>query len=901
MDVNAVQNWYSSKTPKLPCYIVNITAEHGIWQSDNPLTQALPILAMQLTFSISVTTAVYYILRPLRVPHIVPDIIGGILLGPTALGKIQFFARLFPLRSIFIVETIGYWALSCHMFLIGLEMDMKSIVMTNQEVFIHALIGIVIPFVAGIALFFFMNAGDTFSYQGAFFWAITLGITGYPVVTRVLTNLKIIHTEMGRLAAQSSFITDLITWVLVAVLIPAKLGLLNAFFAIVLNVVFAFFCFYVGKPALSYIIKHTSREDKFNDHYLCSVLAAVSVFASATESLGMTSIVGAFLFGLIMPNRVLAGILVDKFESFISGYFLTLYFAACGIRVDFWAIKRWGRAVIVVIFSFVLKILSAFLFPYFYKILDTECFALGVISNTKGILAIFVLNLGYDRMYMSRQDYATMVIAVLLMTGATPSIIRTIYCPDKRLSQYKRRTIQNLRTDAEFRILACFQDFKNVSGMINLLECSNPTRQSPLHVFALSLVELTGRASAMLIVHDQHNRQTRYSENIVIALQTYADMHDLVNIQSLTALSPFSTMHEDICSLAEDKHVAFVIIPFHKLPNEDRSLEEDGVASFRGVNLNVLANTPCTVGIFIDRGFGAVMDGKSDQTTRQVLMVFIGGPDDREALSYAWRMAGSRCVRLQVLRFVPGNEIEETDAQELPLPANDPNRLLTTTSYVDEQQRLDDAFVSEFRLKCASEINISYVEKVANSDEDIVSTLQEMDPKSGFEPDLYVVGKGGGIISPLTKGLLDWSEFPELGAIGDLLAMSTFARGSVLVVQLYPGSGVTHGMSMQQSVHNQGFSMPRVHLKDWNDEEVKDGGGGSKRMADSTRNKQHTGSWRSMSGLSNGGMATASRGGSGKSSKERFQSWDETMTEEEYGSVADEPFAPRKKLEDFEP
>jgi hypothetical protein len=74
MDLNELQNFYHVRNASnKPCFVVNITAEHGIWQSENPLTQSLPLLAMLLAATIFVTRAVYYLLRPLAVPRIVTD------------------------------------------------------------------------------------------------------------------------------------------------------------------------------------------------------------------------------------------------------------------------------------------------------------------------------------------------------------------------------------------------------------------------------------------------------------------------------------------------------------------------------------------------------------------------------------------------------------------------------------------------------------------------------------------------------------------------------------------------------------------------------------------------------------------------------------------------------------
>ncbi|KAJ6738877.1 CATION/H + ANTIPORTER [Salix koriyanagi] len=121
----------------------------------------------------------------------------------------------------------------------------------------------------------------------------------------------------------------------------------------------------------------------------------------------------------------------------------------------------------------------------------------------------------------------------------------------------------------------------------------------------------------MLIVHStgesnsstKHGRKNSHSEKIIVALETYQTLNDSVNIQTLTAMSPQASMHEE-------KHPTLLVIPFHKLPSKDGKLEDEDNTLFRGVNLNVLANAPCSVGIFVDRGFGVFENGESSLTTR---------------------------------------------------------------------------------------------------------------------------------------------------------------------------------------------------------------------------------------------------------------------------------------------
>ncbi|WCJ27373.1 Cation/H(+) antiporter 15 [Euphorbia peplus] len=789
MDINSPQNFYHiPKDKPFHCYVVNITAEHAYWQAENPLSQALPLLVWQLACVILINRIIFYLLKPFNVPRIVSDILAGIIIGPTVLTRIRFFAVMFPLRSITIVETVSYWALTCHLFMTGLEMDLGAIVRIGKSSIRFALAVAFIPCMLGICLYFIfihLTHGTAPKGDNSFiFWAVTLSVTSYPVVARILSEQKLLHTDLGRLALSISLINELVTWILLTILIPSRMGPTNIMYAVSATAGYAAVCVVAVRPALRYLIKKSFRGDKQSEYYHCSILVSVSFFSLISDMLGTNSIVGAFLFGLVMPDRVLAGVLLDKFEDFMGSYLMPLLYTSMGRRFDIWSVRSWPLCLFMVVLCCGVKIASVFMASHFYKMSRKDIFALGVLMNTKGIMALIFLNMGYDKLYVNRDDFVVMIISIMLMTAVVPSIMTLLYHPNKRFMNHKLRTIQNIGFGREFRILTCLQSSANALGTINLIDSSNASKESPLSVFPLHLVELTGRASATLIVHTPGSNCSRktggYSQQIVNLFDTYSSLQDHVTTHPLTALSPFSTMHEDICSVAEDKAVSLLILPFHKLPTPEGKLEEEGSTSFRGVNLHVLNNAPCSVGIFVDRGYG--LTGESNLEMRKVVMFFLGGPDDREALAYAWRMGLGHCMSLDVVRIVVGETIEfEADKSSIA----DGSTSHISVDLIDRQRTLDDECINEFRLKTAGMEMITYGERVAKDDEELISTLKEMNHCY----DLYVVGKGVGTKSPLTSGLMDWCEYTELGALGDLLVTSSFAQGSVLVIQQYTGFG----------------------------------------------------------------------------------------------------------------
>lgn len=374
-----------------------------------------------------------------------------------------------------------------------------------------------------------------------------------------------------------------------------------------------------------------------------------------------------------------------------------------------------------------------------------------------------------------------MTIALILMTLMVKPIAMATTKSTKHVKQYKRRTIERSKHDSELRILSCIHSISNLSGMINLLQFSNPTKQSPICVFALHLVQLTARrVSAMLIVHDaynrapntgqeNHSREVEESEHIINAFHSYEGKSTAVSVQALTVVSPYTSMHEDVSRLAEDKRVNLILVPFHKQPDVYGKLQEDEDASLRAVNQSLLATVPCSIGILIDRGLG------ESEAQSHFIMLFVGGADNREALAYAWRMAGSPNVSLTVVRFL-ANAGTEDEAESL--------------KEQERERKLDDEYINDFRFRTMYDQTITYAEVAVNSGNEIITSMRRIQG----DYDLYIVGRGQGASPQLTSGLLEWSDCEELGPLGDALLSSDFAESSsILVIQQHYVQGATDG------------------------------------------------------------------------------------------------------------
>jgi hypothetical protein len=198
---------------------------------------------------------------------------------------------------------------------------------------------------------------------------------------------------------------------------------------------------------------------------------------------------------------------------------------------------------------------------------------------------------------LSGPTYTILTSGVLLMTIVVPPIVNAIYKPRKRFEQNKLKTIQKLRLDAELRILACVHNTRQATGILSLIESFNPTRLSPIHVFSLYLVELTGRVGALVAAHMEKpsgqpgtqnlTRSQEELESINGTFGAFGEKYDAVRVETLNVVSSYATIHEDIYNSANDKRTSLIILPFHKQVSSEGELETTNIVH-KDINVNVM-------------------------------------------------------------------------------------------------------------------------------------------------------------------------------------------------------------------------------------------------------------------------------------------------------------------------
>ncbi|KAL2595049.1 hypothetical protein AAZV13_11G018000 [Glycine max] len=707
---------------------------NGAFQGDNPLDFALPLAILQICLVLVVSRGLAYLLKPLRQPRVIAEIIGGIILGPSVLGRNKsYMQKVFPPRSLPVLDTLANIGLIFFLFLAGLELDLKSLRQSGNRVLAIAMAGISLPFVIGIA----MSAAAINDIAAWILLALAVALSGHD--RSPLVSLWVFLAGCG--------------FVICAILIVP--------------------------PIFKWMSQRCHEGEPVEEVYICATLAAVLAAGFVTDAIGIHAMFGAFVVGILVPNDgPFASALVEKVEDLVSGLFLPLYFVSSGLKTNVATIKgaqSWGLLAFVIFTASFGKILGTLFVSLFCKVPFNEALVLGFLMNCKGLVELIVLNIGKDRKVLNDQTFAIMVLMAVFTTFITTPLVTAVYKPARKgkITNYKYRTIGRKNANSQLRILACFHGARNIPSMINLIEASRGIqKRDALCVYAMHLKEFSERSSSMLMVHKARRNGLPFwnkghhadSNHVIVAFEAYRQLSQ-VSIRPMIAISSMNNIHEDICATAERKGAAVIILPFHKHQRLDGSLNITR-NDFRWVNKRVLEHAPCSVGIFVDRGLGGTSHVSASNVSYRVTVLFFGGGDDHEALAYGARMAEHPGIRLLVIRFVgePMNgEIVRVDVGDS-----------TSTKLISQ----DEEFLDEIKTKIANDDSIIYEEKVVKDGAETVAIIRELKSCN-----LFLVGSrpASEVASAMKR-----SECPELGPVGGLLASQDYpTTASVLVMQQF--------------------------------------------------------------------------------------------------------------------
>ncbi|CAH2072125.1 unnamed protein product [Thlaspi arvense] len=737
----------------------------------------------------------HFFLRRLGMIRFTSHMLTGVLLSKSFL-KENSAARKFLSTEDYKEIVFSHIAACSYMmfwFLMGVKMDMGLIRTTGRKAITIGISSVLLSTLV-CSVIFFGNVRDVGakksdrtlnSLESVVLFSIQC-LSSFPVVGNLLFELKLQNSELGRLAISSAVISDFSTSVLASALIfmkelkdeQTRLG--TVFIGDVITgdrplrragIVVLFVCgaIYVFRPLMFYIVKQTPSGRPVKTIYLTTIIVMVSGSAILANWCKQSIFMGPFILGLAVPHGPpLGSAIIQKFESAIFGTFLPFFVASSSTELDISALLDWkdlNAIVLIMVTSFVVKFILTTLPALFYGMPMEDCFAISLIMSFKGIFELGAYALAFQRGSVRPETFTVACLYILVNSAVIPPILRYLYDPSRAYAGYEKRNMQHLKPNSELRILSCVYRTDDINPMINLLEATCPSRESPVASYVLHLLELVGQANPIFISHKLQTlstEETSFSNSVVNSFEKFRkDFYGSVFVSTFTAVSMPDTMHGDICMLALNNTTSLILLPFHQTWSADGSSIVADSSMIWNLNKSVLQVAPCSVGIFVYRsshGRRNISETALNMSSYQVCMIFLGGKDDREAMTLATRMARDPRINVTVVRMINADEKAKENSEW--------------------DKMLDDELLRDVKSKASADI--TYTEESVEDATETSGILKSM----ASEFDLFIVGRGKGRMSVFTDGLEEWSEFKELGVVGDLLTSHEInCQASVLVIQ----------------------------------------------------------------------------------------------------------------------
>ncbi|MGA2555941.1 MAG: cation:proton antiporter [Verrucomicrobiota bacterium] len=371
-----------------------------------------------------------------RQPAVIGEMLAGILLGPSLLGWLcpgAFHLIFFPpsLGTLRLLSQIG---VCLFMFLVGMELDVSRLKQQAATAVLVSQMSILFPCLLGVAASFFLFtalAGPHTAFPAfALFVGISMSITAFPVLARILEERGLAKTPLGSIALVCAAADDVTAWSLLAVVVAlAKAAsVAAAAFSIASVVLFVLAMLFWIKPRLPRWIGSAAPAGGAPGR---SLTAAVLVFlfacALATDLMGIHALFGSFLAGVVMPARgELRDFLKLRLENFCSVFLLPLFFAFTGLRTQIGLLNDTGGWLIclaLVLLATVGKLGGAMLTARLTGVSWIDSFALGALMNTRGLVELIALNIGYDLRIFSPRLFTMLVIMALITTCMTGPLL----------------------------------------------------------------------------------------------------------------------------------------------------------------------------------------------------------------------------------------------------------------------------------------------------------------------------------------------------------------------------------------------------------------------------------------------------------------------------------------------
>lgn len=666
----------------------------------------LALLLGQIAAIIIVARFFGYLARKVGQPAVVGEVIAGIVLGPSLLGLYfpEAGAALFPPQSLGNLQFLSQIGLILFMFVVGIELDLNTLRNKAHDAVVISHASIIVPFALGVGFAYFTY--DSFAPQGinftsfALFMGIAMSITAFPVLARIVQERGIQKTKLGTIVITCAAADDITAWcILAAVIAIVKAGSFgSSIFIILMATGYVFVMLKLVKPFLKRIGDlHTSREN-LSQSVVAIFFLTLILSSYATEIIGIHALFGAFMTGAIIPeNTKFRTVFIEKVEDVAVVLLLPLFFVFTGLRTQIGLLddpSLWGTAGLIIVVAVTGKFFGSAIAAKFVGQSWKDSLSIGALMNTRGLMELVVLNIGYDLGVLTPEVFAMMVIMALvttMMTGPALDLINYFFkseetLPEKVLDGIHYKVLISFGNPETGRSLLRLADtFTKKQNGNSELTTMHLSPASDLHHYNADEYE---RESFVPVLEESRARNRKINTLFKASDDIESDIAEIANEGNfdLLLIGVGKSIYQGTLL---GKIFGFTTRIFHpgklldKVTGKEVSSPDSGLDERTTA---ILAKTTIPTGIFIDKHFT-----KADR-----ILIVAGETSDEFLLAYAERFIANNAAQVFILQLSDQLASANTFKERLRLIAHTaPNHIsvLPTNSLESEDLRSADLMV----------------------------------------------------------------------------------------------------------------------------------------------------------------------------------------------------------------
>ena len=639
---------------------------------------------LALVVVIATARAMGSIFRNVGQPQVVGEIIAGIVLGPSLLGRLAPGAEgyLFPATVGPFLNIIAQVGVILYMFLVGLELDPALLRNRGHTTVAISHAGITAPFLLGaaVALFLYprLSTIDVPFTCFSLFVGVSMSVTAFPVLARILTDRRIHKTRMGAIALTCAAVNDVTAWCMLAFVVSvARAQVAGAVATIAMALGFIVLMIAVVRPAMVRLSLLYGNRGRLTQGVMAAIFVALLVSASATELIGIHAVFGAFALGAVIPHDSgMARELTDRLEDIVIVLLLPAFFAYTGLRTQIGLVsgyEQWMMCALIVVVASAGKFGGSAVAARITGLNWRDSSALGVLMNTRGLMELIVLNIGLEMNVISPTLFAMLVIMALVTTFATTPILHLItrreipevqpfpelgtFSPEPMVAPQAaiRAAHPALRpapaparpipAGTEHRaILVPVSNPKGVAVLVELALAATPLGAPPPRVLALVKTPPGGVRSGL---READQRVPPRSPALAAALDLALERGSIITPQAVWTTNPA----EDILAFAKEPQIGWILLGSHRAV-----FGSDFMGGVVREILDKARDLPVHVAVVIHGG---------ERPLDRVFAVVDRGTHGRAALDLALRVALRKRSGLHAVLVPDHGSAEDTGLLEL--------------------------------------------------------------------------------------------------------------------------------------------------------------------------------------------------------------------------------------------